>query len=110
MHQKFRVKKVDPNAPIVPPVPGSGASLPPRPKGLNDAAAALSKKLGVAVASGYGFGDDLKDRVPTWRLFAFSLDKGVAVPATFQGFPVSRREIPIISPAWGKAAHRSFAK
>lgn len=109
MRRKFPAKKVDPNAPIVPPVPGSGASLPPRPKGLNEAAAKLSTELGIGVASGYGFGDDPKNREPAWRLFAFSLDKAVPVPAEYAGFPVSRREVPVASPAWGKAAHR-FAK
>ena len=109
MRRKFPAKKVDPNAPVIPPVPGSGASLPPRPKNLNEAAEKLSAELGVAVASGYGFGDDPKDRSQAWRLFAFSLDKGIAVPAEYQGFPVSRRAMPTISPAWGKAAHR-FAK
>lgn len=105
MRRKFPAKKIDPNAPVIPPVPGSGASLPPRPKNLNDAAEKLAKELGVSVAAGYGFGDkDKKD--PAWRLFAFSLDAAVKVPTEFDGFPVSRRAMPTISPAWGKAAHR----
>ena len=93
-------------APVAPPVPGSGASLPPRPKGLNAAAESLGRELGVAVAAGFGFGNDPKDRSQAWRLFCFSTDPKVPVPADFQGFPVSRREVPTISPAWGKAAHR----
>lgn len=106
MRRKFPAKKIDPNAPVVPPVPGSGASLPPRPKELNDAAVALAKELGIAVAAGYGFGDDGSKKDASWRLFAFSLDTGVAVPATYKGFPVSRRAVPVVSPAWGKLAHR----
>lgn len=110
MRRKFPKKAVDPNAPVVPPQPGSGASLPPRPKELNEAAAALSKELGISVAAGHGFGDEPKNpRVPregTWRLFAFTNDEAAVIPKEYRGFPVSRRSIPVAQsgPAWGKMA------
>lgn len=113
MRRKFPAKKVDPNAPVVPPVPGSGAALPPRPKDLNAAAEQLGARLGIHVATGFGRASLPTGTVPagvaddaTWRLFAFCVDPGVAVPDAFMGFPVSRREAPTVSPAWGKAAHR----
>lgn len=104
LRRKFPTKKID--DPSSPPVPGSGASLPPRPKQLNEAAARLSGELGIAVAPGYGFGDDPKDRSQGWRLFALSLDENVCVPAAFQGFSVARRAAVVVPPAWGKAAAR----
>ena len=80
---------VDPNAP------------PKRPLALDGARVELALQTGLNVASGYGFGDG-KDRESKWRLFVFTNDKDVELPAEFQGFPVARRSVPVISDKWGK--------
>lgn len=93
MRRKFQSKKPDPNAV---PVPGSGASIPERPKDLMKAQGLLQEHLlgrEAHVAQGYGFGDDPKDRDSTWRLYVFTdLDaKQLPLPAEVMGFPVARR-------------------
>lgn len=108
-------KPVDPNAPVVPPVPGSGASYPPRPKNLNEAREKLAEKLGVPVASGHGYDTATppppnrysgrhEPREGTWRLFVLSNDPELKIPTEFMGHPVSRRAPPVSTAPWGKAA------
>lgn len=101
MRRKFPGKKIDPNAV---PVPGSGASLPPRPDDLRRAAGELQESLlgrDAHVATGYGFGDDPRDRTPAWRLYVFTdlPASELPLPKEIMGFPVSRRSVPIARPA-----------
>ena len=111
----FPPKPIDPNAPIVPPVPGSGASLPPRPKHIDQAREELATKLGCPVATGHGYDTAsppppgkytgrAQPREGSWRLFVLSDDPELQIPAKFQDLPVSRRSPPKSQPAWGKAA------
>jgi hypothetical protein len=101
MRRKFPGKKPDPN---VPPVPGSGASVPARPSELKQAAGELQESLlgrEAHVATGYGFGDDPRDRTPAWRLYVFTDEprESLPLPAEVMGFPVSRRSVPVARPA-----------
>ena len=96
MRRKFPGKKPDPNAV---PVPGSGASIPQRPKELVKAQGELQELLlgrEAHVAVGYGFGDDPKNRESEWRLYVFTdLDaKDLPLPAHVLNFPVARRSKP----------------
>jgi len=97
--------------PLPPPVPGSGASLPRRPKELAQARDDLGGLLAQRhpgcffnVASGYGLEEDKKSSA--WRLYVFSDDVDVVktVPCAFGGFSVSVRGVPVAlsGPAWGR--------
>ena len=94
MRRKFPWKKSEPKEPL----PGAPV-VPPRPKDLVKACGELQEQLlGAAahVATGYGFGDDPKNRDSAWRLYVFTdLDsRQLPLPAEVMGFPVSRRNCP----------------
>ncbi len=98
--------------PLPPPVPGSGASLPKRPKELakarDDLSAVISQRHPGSffnVASGYGLGDEDR-KTSAWRLYVFTNDVEVIknIPRNFGEFSVLTRDIPIAlsAPAWGR--------
>ena len=96
-------KKIDP-ANVQPSHPNSGAALVKRPADLNEAAKSLGLQLnGANVVGGHGFGDGA-DRNAEWRLYVFTNDESLVIPQKFEGFRVSKRGLPVASPAWGKLA------
>lgn len=116
----------DQNAvPCAPPVPGSAASIPRRPKDpdIDESARKLGAALKgdanlVSLCPGYGLGENVeggakeqKDREPKWRIYAFLTnikDRG-AVPTEYDSFPVTLRKAPVAlnDAPWGRKAARS---
>lgn len=97
-------KKIEETANVQPSHPSSGASLEKRPVTLNEAAKLLGLQLnGANVVGGHGFGDGA-DRNTEWRLYVFTNDESLVIPKKFEGFRVSKRGLPVASPAWGKLA------
>ncbi len=99
-------KKVvlDANGVAVPPVKKDNG-MPDKPEGFEAARLALTTELSGAFHVGTGFGTDkVGDRqVPVWRLFVYSNDPEVKVPAEYRGFKVDRRALPTVSTvAWGR--------
>lgn len=103
MRRRFAKKAPDPNAP--PPVIDP-RTPPPKPKELLQAQGTLQELLlgkPASIATGFGFGDmSLADRTPAWRLYVFTDDPKLLLPNEVMGFPVTRRQPPVISPNWGK--------
>ena len=95
MRRKFPGKNAEPK----PPTPGA-PEVPARPtKQLAEAQGELQELLlgkEAHVATGYGFGDDPKDRKSEWRLYVFSElgPKELPLPADVRGIPVARRSVP----------------
>lgn len=88
-----------------PPHPSSGAALPPRPSGIEEARRDLAESLGANVAVGHGFSGEGSGGWAAWRLFVFSDDPGLEVPETHRGFPVTRRALPLTvrtGESWGR--------
>lgn len=109
MRRRSDKKQAD-DGPVVPPVPGSGASLPPRPPELAKARDALFAELGSAthVATGFATDDGKGWDTAAWRLFVFTDDKGLTLPKEFMGFKVNVRPVPAVSlPPSGRRWRRS---
>lgn len=107
-----RKKKPDPNAP---PPPPRDNGLPPRPEGLDSAKDALMKQFpGLHVVVGFGFPQAtlvslkpkaiVKAELACWRLYAFTDDASLQLPADSGGFPVERRSVP--RPVFGPPGSR----
>lgn len=77
--------------------PNDPNAAPPRPNDLKKAQGELQEQLlgkEAHVATGFGFGDDLKDRTGRWRLYVFTDDSSLKLPPEVMGFPVARRGVP----------------
>ncbi len=91
---KKKAPKLDADGNELPPVPGSAAALPKRPKDLEEARLALVLELGGSTNVASGFGLVGPPPGGAWGLFVFTNNPGLKVPNEFRGFPVARRSIP----------------
>lgn len=123
--KRNQVSKDQNAVPSAPPVPGSAASIPRRPKNpdIDESAKKLAASLKgddnlVSLCPGYGLGENVedgakgqKDRDPKWRIYAFLTDVKARgnVPAEYDSFPVTLRKAPVAlkEAAWGRRAPRS---